>query len=58
MNDKIKLTFEQWHERYCRSITNDLKDELNQFLDIDAVEVIEAAQRQEYEFYINGGFDK
>ena len=58
MNDKIKLTFEQWHLRYCHPITNDLKDELNQFLDIDEVEVIEAAQRQEYEFYINGGFDK
>jgi hypothetical protein len=58
MNDKIELTFEQWHERYGRSITNDLKDELKQFLDIDEVEVIEEAQRQEYEFYINGGFDK
>ena len=36
----------------------DLKDELKQFLDVDAVEVIEAAQRREYEFYINGGFNK
>lgn len=51
MNEKIKLTFEQWHERYCRPITNDLLD------DDGIVELIEAAQRQEYEFYINGGFD-
>jgi hypothetical protein len=58
MNERIKLTFEQWRERYCRPITEDLKDELKQFLDVDAVTVIEAAQRQEYEFYINGGFDK
>lgn len=55
--NKQKLTFEQWRDRYCRPITQDMKDELKQFHGIDAVSVIEEAQRRDYEFYLNGEFE-
>jgi hypothetical protein len=55
-----KLTYEEWRNRYCGKVTmaEDLKEELRQFHNIDAVKEIEAAMRKEYEFYLNGEYDK
>ena len=57
MNEK--LTFEEWRTRYFGKVTmaEDLKEALRQFHNIDANKEIEAAMRQEYNVYLNGGYD-
>lgn len=52
-----KLTFEEWCEKYIKVDPN-MKQELSMLHGIDADKEIDAAVRREYDFYINGGFQK
>lgn len=55
MNEK--LSYEEWCKKYMADTTPILED-IKQFHGIDATKELEAVHRSEYEFYINGGFDK
>jgi hypothetical protein len=52
-----KLTYEQWCEKIKISITDEARQALKEYHNIDADSEVEQARRKEYEFYINGGFD-
>lgn len=57
MNEK--LSYEDWHKKYM--LADPLSDKDRSFfktLDIDIDIALEEARRREYEFYINGGFEK
>lgn len=56
MNEK--LSYEDWRDKFAVKIDGVAIDGLKQFHNIDAVKEVESALRQEYEFYLNGGFDK
>lgn len=58
MNEK--LTYEEWRKRYFGKVTiaEGVREDLMQFHNIDADKEIENAMRKEYEFYLNGEFDK
>ena len=57
MNEK--LTYEEWREKYAKvSIDVDVVESLQKLHNVDAHKEIEAAMRKEYEFYINGEFNK
>ena len=52
-----KLTYEQWCEKFMTSVTDEVRQSLKEYHNIDADAEVEQARRKEYEFYINGGFD-
>ena len=56
MNEK--LSYEEWCKKYLVDIDPALIEDLKQFHGIDAIKEVEAVRRSEYEFYINGGFEK
>lgn len=56
MNEK--LTFEEWRKRYTVTIADGVRENLKEFHNIDADKEIENAMRKEYEFYLNGKYDK
>lgn len=53
-----KLTYEEWCKKYMVDIDPVMIEDLKQFHGIDAAKEVEAVRRSEYEFYINGGFEK
>ena len=55
---KKKLTYEEWVNMYASPQDDKSFQALKELHGLDADEVIEQARRKEYEFYINGGFDK
>ena len=56
MNEK--LTYEQWRARLNVTVTDEAIADLKKYHNIDAVEETEKALRREYEFYLNGVYDK
>lgn len=56
MNEK--LTYEQWRATLNVTVTDEAIADLKKYHNIDAVEETEKALRQEYEVYLNGGYDK
>lgn len=55
---KKKLTYEQWVDMYAAPLDDEMRLALKELHGLDADKEIEQARRKEYEFYINGGFDK
>lgn len=53
MNEK--LSYEDWRERYVGSvsISDEARNSLKEFHNIDADEEVEQALRKEYDFYFN-----
>lgn len=56
MNEQ-KLTYEQWCEKYTITVTDEARQALKEYHNIDSDIEIEQIRRKEYEFYINGGWD-
>ena len=56
MNEK--LSYEEWVEKYCAPVSEEMMADLKKYHGLDAVKEVEAVRRSEYEFYINGGFEK
>ena len=56
MNEK--LPYEEWCAKFTVSITDEARQALKALHNIDADAEVEHARRKEYEFYLNGGFDK
>jgi hypothetical protein len=53
-----KLTYDQWCEQHMATVDPAVREALHEIHGIDADTEIEQARRQEYEFYVRGGFDQ
>lgn len=56
-----KLTYEEWVDMYAAPQDDESFQALKELHGLNAdevIELIEQTRRKEYEFYINGGFDK
>jgi len=52
-----KLTYDQWCEHYMATVDPAVREALRAIHGVDTDAEIQQARRQEYEFYVNGGFD-
>lgn len=53
-----RLTYDEWVDMYAVPLDDETRLALRELHGIDADDEIEQARRKEYEFYLNGGFDK
>lgn len=57
----IKLTYEEWVEKYCAPVSEVMVEDLKEYHGLDAVgigKLVDEMRRADYDFYINGGFEK
>lgn len=59
MNNTNKLSYEDWRKKYMLADPTSEEDlTFFKMLDIDIETALEEARQREYQFYINGGFEK
>ena len=49
-----KLSYEEWRERMSVVVTDEVRNHMKKFHNLNADEEVEKALKKEYEVYING----